>query len=135
MAAMVEQPERRRHWSESEARRWVEEHEASGLTIAAFAQAHGINAKRLTRWRGRLEVRARLMARHGRMGQQSVAAPSVRIARVEREVAPGQEPAVSTSAVLTIEVGGARALVPAGFDAQTVRVVVEALLGASGGGK
>jgi len=129
---MADQTGPRKYWRESDARAFVQEYAASGLTIEAFAETRGISAQRLQRWHKRFGLRAELAVCHGRKETASAAPAQVRIARVER-VAPSQ--AVTPGAVLTIEVGSARALVPAGFDAQTVRAVVEALLDAHGGAR
>ena len=129
---MADQTGPRKYWRESDARAFVQEYAASGLTLAAFAEARGISAQRLQRWHKRLGLRAELAVCNGRKETASAASAQVRIARVER-VAPSQP--ATPGAVLTIEIGGARALVPAGFDAPTVRAVVEALVGVRGGAR
>lgn len=55
----------------------------------------------------------------------------VRIARVERRA---QTESLVPSSLLTIEVGSVRVGVPAGFDAATVRSVLDALVSATGRG-
>jgi hypothetical protein len=125
------EPERK-YWRESDARAFVEEHARSGLSIATFAEARGIAAQRLKRWRRRFGIRDEIAARHERTKAASVAPAAVRIARVER-VAPPATTTTPPGAPLTIEVGRARVCVPAGFDAQTVRAVLDALLASSGG--
>lgn len=130
---MTAKPEQRKYWRESDARAFVDEHAASGLTIAAFAQARGIAAQRLKRWRRRLGIRSEIAARQGRPATASAAPAVVRIARVERAAPPVGVASPPVGAVLTIEVGRARVAVPAGFDAGTVRAVVDALVAASGG--
>lgn len=123
---MAKKQERRKYWRESDARAFVEEYWASGLTITAFAQARGIPAQRLHRWRRRLETQSVREARRGRTKGAGAAPGVVRIARVERM--PERDALASPStARLSIELGGASLAVPAGFDAATLRVVIEAL--------
>lgn len=45
-----------RHWSADEARWVVETWKASGLSMAAFADKHGLKAKRISWWRRRLRA-------------------------------------------------------------------------------
>ena len=115
---------RGRYWREADARGFVDEHAASGLTVAAFAEAHGIPAQRLKRWRKRLGPQSAIAARHPRPKATGGLAAAIRFARVERvtPAAPSQ-----AAAMVTVELGHARVTVPAGFDAATVRAVLQAL--------
>jgi hypothetical protein len=142
-------PEERKYWRESDARAFVEEHAASGLTIAAFARGRGIAAQRLKRWRKRFGIRSEIachreetgpssagpeIASRGEKAETAGAGPAVvRIVRVERAT-PSVVSSPTGGAVLTIDIGRARVAVPAGFDGDTVRAVLEALVHASRGG-
>lgn len=44
----------KRYWSESEARRVLAAQARSGKSLAEYAREVGVDAKRLSRWRGRL---------------------------------------------------------------------------------
>lgn len=44
------------HWTEAHARRLLDAHEKSGLSLAAFARREGVRARRLQWWRDRLAV-------------------------------------------------------------------------------
>lgn len=91
----------------------VEAWRASGLTAVEFAAGEGFAASTLRSWSWRL-------AKKGRTG---AAAPGfVRLVPRKSGTAPD-------SAVLTIEVGGARVLVGAGFDRAALREVIELLQG------
>ena len=54
------------------------------------------------------------------------ATPVVRMARVVRTASPS---AAATEGAVLVELAGARMIVPSGADAETVRMVVEALRG------
>ena len=59
----------------------------------------------------------------------------VRVARVERGASSeASRLPLLPAAVLTVEMGGARVAVPAGFDTATVRAVLDALVLATSGG-
>lgn len=82
--------------------------EAEGSTQATFARAHGIDEKRLSRWRTRL-------AREGAAEVTPIRLISVQV------VAPSGAPP------LEVHVGCARVVVRPGFDAEFLRSVVSAL--------
>ncbi len=105
--------------SENE-QRWaarVAEWRASGLTAPAFCVGRGFTAGGLRHWAHVLKKRG-VAVDAGRAG----APPPVRLVRVERSSITS-----TPSAPLTIELGGARVTVPAGFDAATLGAVVDLL--------
>jgi hypothetical protein len=99
MAAYRDESERR-----DEVARW----RASGQSAAAYCASHGMSEQSLRRWRNEVE------------GRPSSRAPG--FVRIEVARRP-------PSRVLTLEVGRARVRVEAGFDAELLRDVVEALSG------
>jgi hypothetical protein len=107
--------------NETTAQRWatrVAEWRASGLTARAFSTGRDFSPGGLRHW-------AHLLKKRG------AALPSsspVRLVRVEPTPASGSGAAPPPRpAVLTIEVGNARLEVPAGFDAPTLRTVLQVL--------
>jgi hypothetical protein len=82
---------------------------ASDQTVPAYCAAHGLPLATM-----RYQIR-----RHA-------AAPTVRVARVERTAEPAPTPAASA---IVIEVGRARVRVEAGADAATLTTVLAALAG------
>ena len=46
------------YWTEAHAKRLLEAHEKSGLSLAAFARREGVRARRLQWWRDRLRARS-----------------------------------------------------------------------------
>jgi len=111
--------------------RWAERvaaWEASGQTSAQYCEGRDFTAGGLRHWAYRLRkagLKATALARR----------PEVHLVRVERAPAVLAAPAaaVSSAAPLTIELGGARVAVPAGFDATTLRTTLETLIAAIGG--
>lgn len=93
--------------------RWVAEWRASGLTAGEFAGRHGLSANTLRYWAYRLKQKP------------TRAIPSLSLVRVERASERTLPP--SPASLITIEIGEARVLVPAGSDAVTVRAVLDAV--------
>ena len=91
---------------------------ASGVSAVEFSLGKDFRASGLRHW-------AYLLKRRGLRPEAS--SPLVRIARVERS--PTAAPTL-----LTIEIGGARVSVPPGFDEETVRTVIGALVNGARGG-
>ena len=105
----------------------VAEWKTSGLTALEFCAGRDFAA-------GTLRYQAQQLKRRQRAkAVASASVPPVRIARVERSEPPMSPVTPSPHAVLTIEVGRARVAVPAGFDAATVRTVLDALVLATTG--
>jgi len=94
-------------------RTWVERVRAwrdSGVSAREFSSGRGFSSSGLYKW-----------ARHlkGSEIAAELTTPRVRMVRVDR--------VASVPAALVVEVGTARVVVPAGFDAATVEVVLRAL--------
>jgi hypothetical protein len=107
----------------------VAEWRASGLSSTEFCAGRGYSAGALRHYAHFLERR-----RGVQRASASDAQPSVRLVRVEAQVDAPAAPAPVSPATLTVEIGAARVVVPAGFDAATVRAVLDALA-ATGGGR
>ena len=90
---------------------------ASGQSGPEFAEGRGFRVTALRNWAHTLKKRGL----DGEEALQAVASP-MRLARVERSLVGG------CPSSMTVEIGEARASVPAGFDETTVRVVLDALL-------
>jgi hypothetical protein len=116
---MINETERR--WGER-----VAEWQASGLTSKAYCEGRPFTAGGLRHWAHRLRKAARVKA------TSLARRRAVRVVRVER-VADTTSLAAPGGAALTVEIGGARLAVTAGFDAGTVRAVMEVLVAALGG--
>ena len=102
---------------------------ASGLSARAYCEGRDFRAGTLYQWSHLLKCRA-LMAP---VATEQKRRP-VRFARVERTAAPRvASPPAGPS--MTIELGGARVVVPAGFDTATVRVVLDSLVNGTTGGR
>lgn len=92
----------------------IVEWRASGLSARVYCEGRGFRASTLHQW-------SHVLKRRGL--RSDATARLVRLVRVERATAPS--PAIGAS--MTIELSGARLVVPSGFDASTVRAVLEAL--------
>jgi hypothetical protein len=105
----------------------IAEWRASGLRAAEFCAGRDFAA-------GALRYQTKRLERLGRLSSVvSVVGPQpVRLARVDR--VPSSQLPPPPSAMLTIELGRARVIVPSGFDAATVRAVLETLSLQMGGG-
>jgi hypothetical protein len=97
----------------------VEEWRASGLGAAEYCKGQEFTAGTLYRWSSRLAEPAR--------GEVSAEVPLVRLVRAPGHQATAPAQAAARAAEVIIEVHGARVLVPAGAEAATVRVALEAL--------
>jgi transposase len=116
MAGMAKEQE----WTER-----VASWRASGLRAVEFCAGRDFTAGALRHQAQRQERRQRAMA-------GAEAGPTIRIACVERVTPAAVSPA--PSGMLTVDLGGARVTVPAGFDAATVRAVLETLARQGRGG-
>lgn len=85
------------------------------MSAEKFCEGQEFTAKRLYDWSSRLHRR-----------QAREAAP-IQLARVVRRVEASMVPVSRSSDPVTVEVQGARILVPAGADARTLAVILEAL--------
>jgi hypothetical protein len=113
----------------SSEKRWsrrVASWRASGLTSRAFCEGRPFSAGALRHWAYLLRQRETAVA----------AAPAaVRLVRVERatdvvESSPPESDGAASArseSMMTIELGAARVLVPAGFDPATLRAALDAL--------
>lgn len=97
----------------------VEEWRASGLGAAEYCKGQVFTAGTLYRWSSRLAEQAR--------GELSAEVPLVRLVRAPEPQATAPAQTAPRAAEVIIEAHGARVLVPAGVDAATVRVALEAL--------
>ncbi|MFP2929491.1 IS66 family insertion sequence element accessory protein TnpA [Pyxidicoccus sp. 3LG] len=97
----------------------VAEWRASGLGAAEYCKGQEFTAGTLYRWSSRLADQAR--------GELSAQVPLVRLVRGPGQEAPPLARVAPRATEVIIEVHGARVLVPAGADAATVRVALEAL--------
>ena len=106
---------------------------ASGVSGREFCEGGGFSAAALYKAAQRLSRRA-----PAAVGAALLApvAPTVRIARVQRS-APAEEEVLDggAGAVLTVELGVARVLVPSGFDVPTLEIVFGALHRATKAGR
>ncbi|MFP2926878.1 IS66 family insertion sequence element accessory protein TnpA [Pyxidicoccus sp. 3LG] len=105
----------------------VAEWRASGLGAAEYCKGQEFTAGTLYRWSSRLAEQAR--------GAVSAEVPLVRLVRVPGHPATATAPAQTApqAAEVIIEVQGGRIRVPAGAEAATVRVALEALEAVRGG--
>ena len=100
--------------------------QSSGLTSTEFCAGREYTPGGLRYWAHRLRQREAATAR------PQIAEPALHLVRVERAPVSVDAPAVPATTTgsdgrLTIELGGARVAVPAGFDAATLRAVLDAL--------
>lgn len=109
--------------------RWAERvaaWRASGLTSRAYCEGRAFTAGGLRHWAYRLRKAA--VTKTPSLARRT----SVRVVRVER-VADRVSLSAPVGAALTIEIGGARMVVPAGFDAEIAKTLLEALAAMAGG--
>jgi hypothetical protein len=115
-------------------RKWAERvvaWKASGQTLREFAEGKPYEAKTLCWWGSELRRRgllARAASKGGQRRARGEGTPAVPMARV---VARRNEAVAAAAAGVAVEVGGARVVVEAGFDAEVLGSVVRALRGAS----
>jgi transposase len=127
---------RRRRWAVKEKRRIVEQTLAAGGSVARVARAHGVNANQVFQWRrryhrGLLGARnteaVRLLPVHVTRGPARQAARS----RGPAERGSGKR-ATQPSAVagaIQVELPQGRIQITGSIDAESLRVVIECLLG------
>ena len=98
-----------------------------GASVARIALDHGLNANLLFNWRRLHLLRARPALKAGRPMTPPLL--PVKVSGCEREMvtAPPRGPTVGESAVIEIELAGARILVRGGVDVQALRAVVDVL--------
>lgn len=107
---------------------------SSGLTSTEFCAGRQYTAGGLRHWAHRLRERDAATA------MKENAPPALHLLRVLRVPERADSSATSatvtrTDATLTIELGGARIAVPAGFDCVTLRAVLDALAPTGGGSR
>jgi hypothetical protein len=104
------------YWHREEAELALEAWAASGLSLAAFARRHQIEAKRLGRWRRRLAE------------GEVVEAPTPRFHRLRLVVDDGNaELSRVDDGVELVLRGGRRISVRSGFDSSTLQQLVQAV--------
>jgi hypothetical protein len=97
----------------------VAEWRASGLTAKEYCTKHDLRLSGLRNWTYRL-----------RAAEKALEARAVRLVpvTVKAQAAPPPKPHVEPAkAALTVELGAARIVVPAGVDRATLKMVLEAL--------
>jgi transposase-like protein len=104
------QPSAAKRWQPADAQDVLAKWEQSGLTLTAFAQAHGLDPARLSRWRSRL----------ARSEEPAVQFHPVKV------LSPS---GVTASGIEVITPSGHRVAVHAGFDPVLLIQVVEVLDG------
>lgn len=117
MAGMANETQTAERWATR-----VAEWKASGLTSTQYCEGRDFTPGGLRHWAYRLRKSASKTA--------LVRRPPVQLVRVERVARIKQvEPAPAPATVpLKIKLGAARLAVPAGFDGETLRTVLEILL-------
>ena len=99
-----------------------------GASVARIALDHGLNANLLFNWRRLHLLRGRPALKAGRPLLPPLL--PVKVGGSEGEIVaapPGKAPTVGESAVIEIELAGARILVRGGVDVQALRAVVDVL--------
>ena len=108
---------------------------SSGLSSTEFCAGRAYSAGGLRHWAHLLSKRVAPPA----TATTATSPPAVHLVRVERADDAARSSTVPTAlradSTLTIELGAARVAVPAGFDAVTLRAVLDALAATSGGGQ
>ena len=125
MTTKLERALKRRRWRPQDAELVLAAFGSSDLTMAAFAQDHGVQFSRLRRWPARLSR----LGRAEPAPRRADAAVSLLPVRVLDQGSP--TPAACTPppgpATLDVSVGAAVVHVPNAFDADHLRRVVQAL--------
>lgn len=111
-------------WTEAVGRAMVESLRRSRESRAAFARRHGLNSQRIKYWLDRLEGSARRGRRRERQADTAAAFAPVRVVEARADAA-------AAALALEVVVCGVVVRVPACFEEQHLRRVVEALRGAS----
>jgi hypothetical protein len=109
--------------------RWAERvagWRSSGQTSTEYCEGRGFTASGLRHWAYRLGKASGTKA--GALARR----PPVRVVRMER-IADRVSPAAPSGVGLTIEIGAVRVVVPAGFDMEMVKNVLEAVGTMAGG--
>lgn len=101
---------KRGYWKETDGRIIVEAWRSSGKTLSDFADRHGVDPKRITRWATRL----------GRAKPEAVQFHPVRLAGVEAESGSG-------SAIEIRLISGQRVRLAHGFETEDLRRVLAVL--------
>ena len=101
---------KRIHWTPAKAGQVLDRADRSGLSDAAFAERHGLSAKRLRWWRKRLDRQKR-----NRRRSRFIEVRRAQSERIEVELRNGR-----------------RVVVPATLDAQLAATFVDAIEGAAG---
>ena len=124
----------RRRWAVAEKRRIVEQTLAEGGSVARVARAHGVNANQVFQWRRQY--------RRGLLGAGNAEAVSLLPVRVTEALA--SEPARSSSpaergagesrrrselGMIQVELPKGQVRISGSIDAESLRVVMECLLG------
>jgi transposase-like protein len=98
----LEQIARSRRWTEEDARVVIDALSASGLSVASFATAHGVQAQRVHAWRRKLDgaqsiekrapafVEVDAKSRSVHSARYELALPDGSALRVEGEIAPDE---------------------------------------------
>lgn len=106
-------------------RRIVREQEASGVSVPAFCQVHGLAASTFYFWRRQLRVRA--SGRSGRASPRPRFIPVV-LREEAAEVPSPQKPAdLATAPLELVHPGGIVLRIPAGCDLESLRSVLRLL--------
>jgi transposase len=114
----------RKRWSIAEKRQFVEETQVVGVSVAAVARAHGVNANQLFAWR-RLHEMGQLVERRSRALRPTTLLLPVTV----REEAPVDAPVSSCAGpgAIHIQFPGAQLRVEGAVDAATLHLVLEYL--------
>jgi transposase len=115
--------EKRQHRSPELKRQIVEATFVQGASVARVARAYGVNANQVYAWRR--QYQSLLLAR-GQSGRPELLA--VQLA-AETVSAPGGQASASTTGVMQVELPKGQLRLSGRVDGETLRVVLEALLG------
>jgi len=105
--------------TESEWWTLVQELERSGSSAQVFAEQHRLNVRTLVWWRSTFRRRAR--------ESDTMAAPRVQFAAVERRVESASDRPERSACEIAIFAGGVRVGVQPGFDRATLSALLEVL--------
>ena len=119
-------PQRRR-WAVEEKRRIVEQTLAAGGSVARVARAHGVNANQVFQWRR--QYRQRLL---GPGNTETVSLLPVRVTEAPARKAArssGEQRRPTALGMIQIELPKGQVRITGSIDAESLRVVLECLLG------